>query len=149
MDFYLEVLTNEFSDEISEFMKKEWHTSNLENFGREIDEGEWKHPITVLAYLKPDPKNIAGVAKCNVVGNTLRVSQLLVKTEFRKSHGIGTLIMEKLEELSRKNSWHKIRLSTSENHQNLDFYLKLGFEIEATLRNDAFGSQWYILSKFL
>jgi GNAT superfamily N-acetyltransferase len=152
MAFWNEIKYFDSIEGVSEFMKREWRSSNIENFGREIEESEWNQPLTLAVYkgLKNESSSeIVGVARCTVSGSTLRLSQLLIKTEFRAKKGIGTYIIKELEQLCHKNKWHKIRLSTSEKHQNIEFYLKNGFDIEATLENDAFGFKWFILSKFI
>ncbi len=152
MTFWNEIKYSDSIEGVSDFMKREWRSSNIVNFGRDIEESEWNQPLTIVAYkgIKNDtPPEIIGVARCTIAGNTLRLSQLLIKTEFRAKKGIGTYIIKELEKLCQKNKWHKIRLSTSEKHQNIEFYFKNGFNIEATLENDAFGLKWFILSKFI
>jgi ribosomal protein S18 acetylase RimI-like enzyme len=129
-------------------MEKEWKSSNLKNFGRNIIPEEWGRPLTLLAWSLMNPKELVGVAKCLIVGKTVRVSQLLIKDEYRQKKGIGSKLLQEIEVICLKNSFHKIRLSTSEKHQNLEFYKKNGYQIEATLKNDAMGLEWYILSKF-
>ena len=138
----------EASDEIKSFMKKEWLSANLIHFGRDISV-EISQPLTLTAYDESSPPQLVGVARCLIVGQTLRVSQLLIKEEYRESYGIGSFILKELEELALKHKWHKIRLSTSEKHQNILFYQKNGYAVEATLKDDAFHTTWYILSKFL
>lgn len=147
-------IKSEFSDSISgvsEFLKREWVSSNLENFGRDIDESEWNQPLTVIVYegTKEIESEIVGVAICTIAGKTLRLSHLLIKTDYRTKKGLGTKLIKELEKYCIKNNWHKIRLSTSEKHQNIGFYQKKGFSVEATLENDAFGWKWFIMSKFI
>ncbi len=151
MNFWMK---SEFSDSISgvsEFMRREWVSSNLENFGRDISESEWNQPLTVVVYEGKEEieSQIVGIAKCTVAGKTLKISHLLIKTEYRAKKGLGTKIIKELEKYCIKNNWHKIRLSTSERHQNVGFYQKNGFSVEATLENDAFGWKWFIMSKFI
>jgi ribosomal protein S18 acetylase RimI-like enzyme len=140
----------EFSDSIegvSDFMKRERTSSDIENFGREISQSEWNRPLTIIVYKEQKDLEIVGVAKCTIIGNTIRLSLLLVKKEHRSKKGIGSRIIMELEKLSQKNQWHKIRLTTI--HQNVEFYKKNGFNIEATLENDVFGLKWFIMSKFI
>jgi ribosomal protein S18 acetylase RimI-like enzyme len=136
------------NDDIKEFLRKEWRSANLIHFGRDISE-EISQPLTLAAYDNSSSPQLVGVARCLIVGKTLRVSQLLVKEEYRESQGIGSFMLKELEELAMKQKWHKIRLSTSKKHQNITFYQKNDYVIEATLKNDAFHTTWYILSKFL
>ncbi len=136
------------SEEVKQFLKQEWISANLAQFGRDISE-EMNKPITITAYDESSPPQLVGVGLCLIVGNTLRLTHLLIKDGFRQKKGIGSKIVRRIEELAREHKWHKIRLSTSDKHQNIDFYLKNGYVIEAELMDDAFHSTWYILSKFL
>ena len=152
MTLYVERQEVETSPEVEQFMRNEWKSVNLENFGYDIPDSEWKYPLIIKAYMvntSTKECELVGVAKCNIVGKTVRVPQLLVKTNYRKKKGIGTLILYEIEKICKERKLHKVRLSTSEKHQNIPFYLKNGFSIEATLHNDAFGLEWYILSKFI
>ncbi|MFX0084365.1 MAG: GNAT family N-acetyltransferase [Candidatus Hodarchaeota archaeon] len=145
MKITLQILFEDPNEEILTFLKEQWKSANLLHFGRDISD-EFQ-PLNIIAFTESTPQKIAGVARCIIMGNTLRVSQLLVREEYRKTQGVGSLILKRLEKLAHENKWHKIRLSTI--HQNLNFYLKNGYSIEATLANDAFNSTWYILSKFI
>jgi GNAT superfamily N-acetyltransferase len=146
MKIILQTLYEDLNEEILMFLKEEWKSANLIHFGRDISE-ELNQPLNVIAFIESTPPKIAGVARCIIMGDTLRVSQLLVREEYRETHGIGSVILKRLEELAYDRKWHKIRLTTI--HQNLDFYLKNGYSIEATLPNDIFNLTWYILSKFI
>jgi len=130
------------------FMDREWKTSNQQVFGREVDPKELGAPVIVLAR-SVESKKIVGIASCKIIGQTVRIYQLLTKTEYRFKAGIGTRLLQRIEHLCRKEQWHKIRLSTSEKHQTEEFYKSNGYSIEATLENDAFGWTWYIYSKFI
>ena len=133
---------------VKQFLRDEWISANIDQFGRDISE-EMNKPITITAFDESSPPQIVGVGLCLIVGNTLRLTHLLIKEEFRKGGGIGSKILQKVEKLAREHNWHKIRLSTSEKHQNISFYLKNGYEVEAELQDDAFHCTWYIMSKFI
>ncbi|MHA1993621.1 MAG: GNAT family N-acetyltransferase [Candidatus Hodarchaeales archaeon] len=148
MEFNIHFSFDDANNDIKSFFKKEWLSANLVHFGRDISD-EINQPLTVTVYNKSSPQQLLGAARCIIMGHTLRVSQLLVIEEYRESYGIGTFILQQLEDFARKNNWHKIRLSTSKTHENIDFYQKNGFVVEATLENDAFQTTWYILSKFI
>lgn len=106
-------------------------------------------PVTITAYDESSPPQLVGVGLCLIIGKVLRLTHLLIKEEFRQKGGVGSKILRRIEELAREHKWHKIRLSTSEKHQNISFYQKNGYEVEAELKNDAFQSTWFILSKFI
>ena len=146
MKLNIEILYEDASDSIKQFFKHEWLSANLAQFGRDISD-EINQPLTVVVNNVSSPPQLLAAARCIIMGQTLRVSLLLVKEEYRENHGIGSFILQKLEDLARANNWHKIRLSTSKLHQNIEFYKKNGYVVEATLENDAFQTTWYILSK--
>ena len=148
MKLNIEILYEDASDSIKQFFKHEWLSANLAQFGRDISD-EINQPLTVVVNNNSSPPQLLAAARCIIMGQTLRVSLLLVKEEYRENHGIGSFILQKLEDLARANNWHKIRLSTSKLHQNIEFYKKNGYVVEATLENDAFQTTWYILSKFI
>ena len=147
MDTKIIVRFEEASEKVNQFLKQEWLSANLAQFGRDISE-EMNKPVTITAY-ESSPPQLVGVGLCLIVGNTLRLTHLLIKEGFRQKEGIGSKMLRRIEELAREHKWHKIRLSTSDKHQNIDFYLKNGYVIEAELMDDAFHSTWYILSKFI
>ena len=148
MNINTKIWFEDANEDIKQFLQKEWRSANLIHFGRDIS-NEISQPLTLAAYDESSPPQLVGVARCLIVGQTLRVSQLLIKEEFRESHRIGSFILKELERLAIKKKWHKIRLSTSKKHKNLLFYQKNNYVIEATLKDDAFHTTWYILSKFL
>ncbi len=148
MELNVEFIFDKADEDIKSFFRHEWLSANSQHFGRDISD-EINQPLTVIVTDNSSSRQILGAAQCLIMGNTLRVSTLLVKEEYRKSQGIGSLILQKLENLAKEKKWHKIRLSTSEKHQNIKFYQKNGYTIEATLENDAFQATWYILSRFV
>ncbi|MHA1167769.1 MAG: GNAT family N-acetyltransferase [Candidatus Hodarchaeales archaeon] len=147
VEFFVEITFEPINGVVDDFMLKEWESSNMKNFGRVIAPEEFSSPLVLTAWTK-DPRELVGVAKCKIVGKTVRLHQLLVKEEYREKKGIGSLLLKKIETLCKQKQWHKIRLSTSDKHSNIDFYRKCGYEIEATLPNDAFGFKWFILAKY-
>jgi ribosomal protein S18 acetylase RimI-like enzyme len=148
MDIKINVHFEEASEEVKQFLKQEWISANLTHFGRDISE-EMNKPITITAYDESSPPQLVGVGLCLLIGNTLRLTHLLIKEGYRQKKGIGSRIVRRIEELAHEHKWHKIRLLTSDKHQNISFYLKQNYVIEAELMDDAFHSTWYILSKFI
>ncbi len=104
--------------------------------------------VTITAYDESSPPpQLVGVGLCLIIGNIVRLTHLLIKEEFRQKGGIGSQILRRIEELAHEHNWHKIRLTTI--HQNIPFYQKNAYTIEAELKDDAFNKTWFILSKFI
>ncbi len=148
IEFNVEISFEQVNEHIDDFISKEWESSNMRNFGRTLAPEEFSSPLVLTVWTKNDPRELVGVAMCKIVGKTVRLHQLLVKEEYREKKGIGSFILKKIDDLCREKHWHKVRLSTSDEHSNIDFYLKCGYKIEATLPNDAFGFKWFILAKY-
>jgi len=148
VDVKIIVRFEDANEEVNQFFKREWISANIAQFGRDISE-EMNKPVSITAYDESSPPQLLGAGRGLIVGNTLRLTHLLIKEGFRQKGGIGSKILRRIEELAREHKWHKIRLSTSDKHQNISFYLKNNYVIEAELMDDAFHSTWYILSKFI
>jgi hypothetical protein len=99
MKITLQILFEDPDEEILTFLKEQWKSANLLHFGRDISQ-EISLPLNVIALTESTPPKIAGVARCIIMGNTLRVSQLLVREEYRETQGIGSLILKRLEKLA-------------------------------------------------
>ena len=71
------------TDEVKQFLKKEWVSANVTQFGRDISD-EINKPLTIMAYDESSPPQLVGVGRCLIVGKTIRLSHLLVKENFRQ-----------------------------------------------------------------
>ena len=96
MGLNVEFIFDKANDDIKKFFRQEWLSANSDHFGRDISD-EINQPLTVVVTDEASHKQILGAAQCLIMGNTLRVSTLLVREEYRKSHGIGSFILENLE----------------------------------------------------
>ena len=91
------VIRFESADQVvKQFLKEEWVSANIAQFGRDISE-EMNKPITITAFDESSPPQLVGVGLCLLVGDTLRLTHLLIKEEFRQGGGIGSQILKKVE----------------------------------------------------
>ena len=93
MDVNVIIRFEDATDEVNQFLKKEWVSANVEQFGRDISD-EINQPLTITAYDESSPPQLIGVGRCLIVGKTLRLSHLLVKEEFRQKKGVGRKILQ-------------------------------------------------------
>ncbi|MHA2294961.1 MAG: GNAT family N-acetyltransferase [Candidatus Hodarchaeales archaeon] len=135
---------NERNESLTPFFIKEWRNVDIEIFGSDISE-DWKHEFDVACF-SPETGNIIGAARCYETGGVIVISQLIVEQKYRKKRGIGSSLLNKIEELARQKKCHKIRVFASERHPVV-FYEKSGYKRETTLSNDLFGWTWYHLIK--
>jgi len=92
---------------------------------------------------------IVGAARCCVRGGLMQLKSIIVNREFR-GQGVGTILLEQIEQSARKNNCPKIILETSAKHQDaIEFYLRRGYQIVATRGEWFFGADWYSLEKLL
>jgi len=88
-----------------------------------------------------------GVARGMIVGGLGELKQLLVKKE-RAHAGVGSRLLLEFEARCRALGCHKLRLETAE-YQARPFYEKHGFAVAATLTNDRFAKDWFVMEKRL
>lgn len=89
------------------------------------------------------------LAGCNgmLFYGSMYVDQLWVDKSLR-NQGIGTQIMQKAEEFARKSDCSMITLNTMD-WEALDFYKKLGFQLDFERSGYAKNSKMYFLRKVL
>jgi GNAT superfamily N-acetyltransferase len=88
-----------------------------------------------------------GVARGTIVGGLGELKQLLVKKESAHA-GVGSRLLLEFEARCRAVGCHKMRLETAD-YQARPFYEKHGFAVAATLTNDRFGRDWFVMEKRL
>jgi GNAT superfamily N-acetyltransferase len=88
-----------------------------------------------------------GVARGVVVGGLGELKHLLVKKD-RVHSGVGSRLLQEFETRCRALGCHKLRLETAD-YQARPFYEKHGFVVAATLTNDRFGRNWFVMEKNL
>jgi GNAT superfamily N-acetyltransferase len=125
--------------EATEFMALEWPRYDVE-FGIRWD------PRDVVLVAKEREQPI-GVARGVIVGELGELKQLLVKKE-RAHAGVGSRLLLEFEKRCRALHCHKLRLETAA-YQARAFYEKHGFAIAATLTNDRFARDWFVMEKSL
>ena len=127
--------------EIGDFWKQEWKL-----FDRELG-FDWKYSTIMLAAY--EGSDIIGAALIKLLGGVAYLEQLIVANNYRRK-GIGSELMNKFEEISRKKGCHKLTLKTTDKIPGtVDFYRKHGFEVEATMKKYYFKLDWVIMSKFI
>jgi GNAT superfamily N-acetyltransferase len=94
-----------------------------------------------------DANQPIGVARGVVVGGLGELKHLLVKKD-RAHTGVGSRLLREFETRCRVLQCHKLRLETAD-YQARPFYEKHGFVVAATLTNDRFGRNWFVMEKQL
>jgi GNAT superfamily N-acetyltransferase len=88
-----------------------------------------------------------GVACGVAIGGLGELKQLLVRAEHART-GVGSQLLMTFEQRCRSLGCHKLRLETAE-YQARPFYERHGYAVAATLTDDRFGRDWYVMEKRL
>jgi len=90
---------------------------------------------------------VVGAARCCMRGGLMVLKSIIVNRDFR-GQGIGTALLEQVEDSARRKSCPKVVLETSARHKDaIEFYLRRGYQIVATRYEWFFEADWYSLEK--
>jgi GNAT superfamily N-acetyltransferase len=132
------------ANESEEFELSEWSNVDEEHWGREI---EWV--VEDFYFKATDTKsNIVGTLKGKYESGVTYVDNLLIAKNVRGS-GVGTELMSFIEDWTKDKGGHKMILFTRSAWKASNFYEKLGYEAEGTLRKHFLGEDFVIYRKFL
>ena len=80
-----------------------------------------------FGFIAVDNDEVVGYVFIEDLIGGIYVSELAVKKGFRL-HGIGTKLMERVEEFAQERDCKNISLNCNTDNSNMDFYEKIGFE---------------------
>jgi len=126
-----------------DFVKKEWKIADTIHFGKEI---QWKKEKKAL--VAKDDNEIVGVLEFTMQAGVMYIDELIVANT-HQGKGIGTMLMQHVEEIAKENHLHKIYLDTGENWPAVKFYENLGYQQTGVLSKHYVGLDYIIFSKFL
>lgn len=132
------------SKKIKEFNKREWKLVHPEHFGGKQSEKYWDKKK--FLFKAEENGRIVGTLDGNYIAGVMCISQLIIRYD-RKGLGIGTKLMEKAENLARKNKLHLIYLKTGVGWKAVKFYEKLGYKKEAKLNDFYEHKDFWIMTK--
>ena len=104
----------------------------------------WSRREIVLVATRGIP---VGVACGVVIGGLGEQKQLLVKIDHVRRR-VGSQLLEEFERRCAALGCHKLRLETAD-YQARPFYERHGFMLAATLTEDRFGRDWFVMDKRL
>jgi GNAT superfamily N-acetyltransferase len=104
----------------------------------------WNVDHIVLVARRDEP---IGVADGFAVGGVGELKRIIVKKGADR-RGIGSSLLAEFERRCVQMGCHKLRLETGD-HQARPFYERHGFQCVATLSNDRFGRDWFVMEKRL
>lgn len=134
------------SKKLSEFRHKQWELIHPEHFGSKQDLFYWTNHKFI--FKAEEAGKIIGVIQGYWVAGVMFIDQLVVDSK-TQSKGIGTMLMNKVEQIAMQNKLHKIYLQTGIDWQAVGFYEKLGYKKETKITNLWEHKDFWIMSKEL
>ena len=122
-------LDNVFIDETDNLYIKEKIDQGIKEFNK-IYLKKWESK-NISLYIKDLSGEIIAGLHGNYVNEYMRISNAWVKKQHRKQ-GLGTKLFKELENFARSKKCKYIQLDTYE-FQALNFYIKLGYQLIATI----------------
>lgn len=104
----------------------------------------WDVQPIVLVAAREEP---IGVADGIAAGGVGELKRLIVKKGDDR-RGVGSKLLAEFERRCVRLGCHKLRLETGD-YQARPFYERHGFQVVATLSNDRFGRDWFVMEKRL
>ena len=117
---------------------------------RQPDENEMKKWLCKQTYFVVESnKRIVGVAGCFIEFNNCKIIHMAVLKDYR-GIGLGSLLLEKIEEFAKKNNTNKIWLDTSSTlKKSIEFYKKKGFRLVGELKKHFWGEDIVLFEKLI
>jgi len=128
---------------ILSFLKKEWKTADIQYRGKEVN---WK--VTKLIITAYEGKKLVGALELSYVAGVMHIEEIIVAFDYHKK-GIGKLLMQRAEEIAKKEKLHKMYLETGKTWGVTTFYEKLGYLKTGEMPKHNCGQDYIQYSKFL
>lgn len=135
-------ITESSKDEI------DWVENQIDLFNRKQISFLGQSEIFFNYAVKQGDEIIAGINSCFYLEEVLCVNVLFVKEEYR-GKGLGSALLKKVEEESKKRGAKLSHLHTFDFNKAKEFYLKHGYELFGTLENCPTGYTHYYFKKSL
>jgi ribosomal protein S18 acetylase RimI-like enzyme len=133
---------NSKKEEVKSFADGLWNEFAMDT-GNKLEENDF------FFIAKKDSESI-GYLNITITDKVANLNNLIIKKEYRNK-GYGKEMMGFFMKFSKLMKCHKMRIKTCPERMPAAFHLyqKMGFIVEAVLKNDYFNKDWVILSKFI
>jgi len=124
-----------------EDLQKEWNKMNLAHYGKDIKWTEKKFRFKAV-----ENGEIVGTVSGKYESGVVYISSLITHEDYR-GQGIGTMLVQKVQEFGKKNGAHLMWLNTGKEWSENSFYQKLGFKLIADLPDFYFHTDFVIYTR--
>ncbi|MCI0504197.1 GNAT family N-acetyltransferase [Candidatus Micrarchaeota archaeon] len=133
------------------FAHRELEQFLIDFFGKEKSK-EYIKAVSVkekkIFFAAREGEKIVGMASLSVGHKVARLGSFVVAKKSRQS-GVGTKLLDKCENVAKKNKCEKIWLFALPTTKAFGFYKKRGYVEEARLKRHFGGADLSVMSKFL
>ena len=135
---------NSKTDEYKKFEKTEWATVDREHYNNRDIDFESKY-----FFLEAREKGeLFGVADMKIQAGVCEIDTVLISHK-KRGQGIGKQLVQKVEEIAKKEGAHKLFLITGKHWKAVDFYNSLNYEITGERKNDLGNVDFVEFTKFI
>ena len=119
----------------------EWDKMNIAHYGQDIKWIEKKYRFKAT-----DNGKIVGTVSGKFESGVVYISALITAEKYR-GQGIGSLLVQKVEDFGKKYGAHQIWLVTGKNWSENNFYQKLGFTLTGNLPDFYFHTDFVLYTR--
>ncbi|MCL4354506.1 GNAT family N-acetyltransferase [Patescibacteria group bacterium] len=137
------ILTKRKTKEMKDFSRKEWNIADKKHFGKKISWDEKQ------SYIRAEENNeIVGMIHYKITKGVMEIVTLLIGHN-RQRQGFGKKLIQKVEQIAKKNNCHKLYLITGVGWNSIKFYKAMGFKETGKLQKHYLKKDWLEFSKFI
>lgn len=134
------------SENLDEFYRREWSIVDKKHYGKDVLWESWTPKSLTIEVHNED--TIVGALSFRINQDVAQID-LFITGENYRGQGIGTMLLNKLEEVSKENNVHKIYLQTGKDWEAVDFYLSFGYKKTGDLPDHYLHVDYIELTKFI
>lgn len=128
--------------EIESFLEDQWTTEDQHHYG----DVEWQD--LPFVFKAEEDGQIVGTIMGRLQSGVVLIDDVIVDRNHR-GHGIGKLLVKKVESFAIQNQAHKIWGYTGKGWPSVNFYQSLGYQVIGELPNHYHKTDFVIISKDL
>lgn len=139
-------VTENGSEKLNDFYKREWATVDRKHYGKDVAWESWTQKNFTIEVWRDE--EIVGALTFRINQDVSEIELFITAEKYRRQ-GIGTLLLEKLEEISKEHNVHKIYLQTGKDWDIVGYYEKFGYKKTADVPDHYLHVDYIEMTKFI